>query len=219
MTDRATYEYGGGARVRRARLLRRGSRRRARRRARRRGRRPRSCSSRPSVVHAAWDRSASVMPRRRAAEEWAGRCHAWAREHLPDDVDWPQLAALARAGRRPPRPLPARRSSPAGARSPSPTIRGARAAPAERAARAARRAARRGGAHRRPRCRSRRSSCARRRCSRCSAGPSRYPDPEPFHERWALAEARTDRMFGRTLAVLDDDERGELVELLGTLTS
>ena len=47
--------------------------------------------------------------------------------------------------------------------------------------------------------------------------PEPYPDPEPFHQRWALAEARTDRMFGRTLAVLDDAERGALVELLGTL--
>jgi hypothetical protein len=32
-----------------------------------------------------------------------------------------------------------------------------------------------------------------------------------------LAEARTDRMFGRYLAVLDDDERGALVEMLGTI--
>ena len=48
----------------------------------------------PGLVRAAWERSAAVMSRPRAAEEWAGRCHAWAREHLPDDRDWPTLAAL-----------------------------------------------------------------------------------------------------------------------------
>ena len=45
------------------------------------------------------------------------------------------------------------------------------------------------------------------------------PDPAPFNERWALAEARTDRMVGRHLRVLDDDERSALVELLGTLSA
>ena len=45
------------------------------------------------------------------------------------------------------------------------------------------------------------------------------PDPAPFNERWALAEARTDRMFGRHLGVLDGDERDALVEMLGTLAS
>ena len=51
-----------------------------------------------------------------------------------------------------------------------------------------------------------------------SGWPEPAPDPAPFDERWALAEARTDRMFGRHLAVLDDDERDELVELLGALS-
>jgi hypothetical protein len=32
-----------------------------------------------------------------------------------------------------------------------------------------------------------------------------------------LAEARTDRMFGRQLAVLDAPERATLAEMLGTL--
>ena len=49
--------------------------------------------------------------------------------------------------------------------------------------------------------------------------PEPYPEAEPLHERWALAEARTDRMFGRHLAVLDAGERGALVDLLGTLTA
>ena len=58
-----------------------------------------------------------------------------------------------------------------------------------------------------------------RRCCRVFGWPEPYPDPEPLHDRWALAEARTDRMFGRHLAVLDADERGALVDLLGTLSS
>ena len=46
------------------------------------------------LVRSVWERSALVMPRRRAAEEWAGCCHTWAREHLPEAFDWPTLAAL-----------------------------------------------------------------------------------------------------------------------------
>jgi hypothetical protein len=44
--------------------------------------------------------------------------------------------------------------------------------------------------------------------------PEPHVDPKPLHDRWALAEARTDRMFGRHLAVLDDGERSLLVDLL-----
>jgi hypothetical protein len=44
-------------------------------------------------------------------------------------------------------------------------------------------------------------------------------DPAPFNERWALAEARTDRMFGRHLAVLDAQELSAFVELLGSLSA
>ena len=47
--------------------------------------------------------------------------------------------------------------------------------------------------------------------------PEAPADPAPLHERWALAEARTDRMFGRHLAVLDADERSTFVELLNSL--
>jgi hypothetical protein len=46
-----------------------------------------------------------------------------------------------------------------------------------------------------------------------------YPEPKPLHDRWGLAEARTDRMFGRNLAVLDDEERTELVEMLAPLAA
>ena len=44
-----------------------------------------------------------------------------------------------------------------------------------------------------------------------------FPDAAPFHERWGLAEARTDRMVGRHLAVLDEPELAELVETLGAI--
>jgi hypothetical protein len=40
------------------------------------------------------------------------------------------------------------------------------------------------------------------------------PDPAPLRDRWQLAEARTDRMFGRAVAALDEPECKELVELL-----
>jgi len=44
-------------------------------------------------------------------------------------------------------------------------------------------------------------------------------DTAPLAERWKLAEARTDRMAGRSYAVLDADERQELVDLLGAITT
>ncbi len=49
--------------------------------------------------------------------------------------------------------------------------------------------------------------------------PEPHPDPKPLHDRWGLAEARTDRMFGRNLAVLDADERAELVAALAPLVA
>src|SRR3954465_10576758 len=48
----------------------------------------------PEVVHPAWARSAAVMPRAQASREWAAVGHRWAAGHLPDDADWPTVAAL-----------------------------------------------------------------------------------------------------------------------------
>jgi hypothetical protein len=45
------------------------------------------------------------------------------------------------------------------------------------------------------------------------------PDPEPLRERWALAEARTDRMMGRHYRALDEAERDELVGRLRSITA
>ena len=49
----------------------------------------------PDVVEPAWERTAAVMPRRRAAEEWAACLHADARERAAGEVDWSTLATLA----------------------------------------------------------------------------------------------------------------------------
>ena len=99
----------------------------------------------------------------------------------PRIVDWPTLAALLGRVVAPARRSRARRSSPAGA-----TLAGAgrparaRAAPAQRLARAARRAARRGGAHgRAPPARGDRRAFARHD-ARCFGWSEPHPDPEPF---------------------------------------
>jgi hypothetical protein len=49
----------------------------------------------PDQVRVAWERAASVMPRRQAAEEWAAAAHTWARANLDDTVDWTRVAELA----------------------------------------------------------------------------------------------------------------------------
>jgi hypothetical protein len=170
----------------------------------------------PKTVRAAWERSASVMTRRRAAEEWAARCHAWAREHLPEDRDWPTLAALVG------------RVSDAAPVAGAPVFAGWRylAEPAD---------PRELALHRLNGLRELRGALHGAAVLTVGLRPIeaisvRSPavlkvfgwsgeraDPAPFNERWSLAEARTDRMFGRHLAVLDDAERSALVELLGTL--
>jgi len=172
----------------------------------------------PGVVRTAWERSAAVLPRRRAAEEWAGRCHAWARAHLPEDRDWALLAALVGrvtetapvagaplfAGWRmlqeptDPRELTLHRLN--GLRELRGALHGAAVLtvgllPVE--------------------------AIVVRAPARLpvSGWSEPYPEAEPLRDRWTLAEARTDRMFGRNLAVLDAEERGALVDMLGTLQS
>ena len=172
----------------------------------------------PGVVRAAWERSAAVMPRRRAAEEWAGRCHSWAREHLPADFDWPTLAELV--GR------VSANASVAGA----PLFAGWRSLvePADPRALALHRlnglrelrGALHGAAVLTVGLLPLEAVVVRSADMLPTFGwPEPYPDPEPLRDRWSLAEARTDRMFGRHLAVLDAGERGALVDLLGTLAS
>ncbi len=105
----------------------------------------------PDVVEPSWERSAAVMPRRDAAHEWAECAHADAREWPDGAIDWAELATLL--GRVVAFAPVAGAPLFAGWRElPEPDRRArARAAPAQRVARAARRAARRGGAHGRAR--------------------------------------------------------------------
>ncbi|HEY5170290.1 MAG TPA: hypothetical protein VIK54_01055 [Acidimicrobiia bacterium] len=170
----------------------------------------------PEVVHAAWARSGLVMSRERAAREWAAVAHAWAATHLSDDVDWHTVAALL--GR------VVNAAPVAGA----PLFAGWRALDEPEEIKAL-------ALHRLNALRELRGALhgaavltvglapveaivVRTPAMLSVFGwPEPHPDPKPLHDRWALAEARTDRMFGRHLAVLDDEERGELVEVLLSL--
>jgi len=172
----------------------------------------------PEVVEAAWDRSGRVMPHPQAAREWAQRLQVNAREHDTGQVDWAALASiLGRVVAAAPvagaplfagwRELPEPDDPPALALHRLNALRELRGglhgaavltvglAPAEAIA------------VRTPKMMS---------VFGWTDGPD---DPAPFNERWALAEARTDRMFGRHLRVLDGDERETLVEMLGTLSA
>jgi hypothetical protein len=170
----------------------------------------------PQVVHEAWARSAAVMARGDAAREWAAVGHAWAIAHLPDEVDWQTVAALL--GR-------VVHSAPvAGA----PLFAGWRALDEPDVVKAL-------ALHRLNALRELRGALHGAAVLTVGLTPVEavvvrtpsmlhafgwsepYPEPKPLHDRWGLAEARTDRMFGRSLAVLDDEERAELVELLAPL--
>lgn len=48
----------------------------------------------PHAVRALWDQGRAVMPPARAASEFAACCHAWAEEHVPDDLDATRLGDL-----------------------------------------------------------------------------------------------------------------------------
>jgi hypothetical protein len=172
----------------------------------------------PEIVEEAWERSRPVMSRADAAREWAGRCHVVAREQFPEDFEWRTLADLL--GR------VVRTASVAGA----PLFAGWRALPEPDDGRAL-------ALHRLNALRELRGALHGAAVLTVGLAPVeailvRSPamipvfgwqeapaDPGPFNERWALAEARTDRMFGRHLAVLDAQERSALVEMLGTLAS
>jgi hypothetical protein len=170
----------------------------------------------PDVVEAAWERSASVMSRGDAAREWAGRCHVVAREQFPEDFEWSMLADLL--GR------VVHAAAPAGA----PLFAGWRALPEPDDVQAL-------ALHRLNALRELRGALHGAAVLTVGLTPVEAivvrtpamipvfgwqeapPDPAPFNERWALAEARTDRMFGRHLAVLDAQDLSAFVDLLGSL--
>ena len=172
----------------------------------------------PTTVFTCWERSAAVMTRREAAEMWASVFHGWATENFPEDRDWEWCSDALR------RVIDA--AFVAGA----PLFAGWCDLPAPEDPRALAmhqlNALRelRGGLHGaavltvglRP---VEAITVRTPNMLGVYGWPDESLDPEPLHQRWGLAEARTDRMFGRALAVLDDDTRARLVEFLGTLAT
>jgi hypothetical protein len=170
------------------------------------------------TVRVSWERSAPVMPRRQAAQEWAAVFADWAPRLLPEDRDWNTCATFLG------------RISQSALVSGAPIFAGWRDLPEPDDLRAL-------VLHRLNGLRELRGALHGAAVLTVGLHPMEaiavqipgmlkfygWPtdriDTEPLHQRWSLAEARTDRMFGRYVAVLDDDERGALVELLGNLGS
>jgi len=167
------------------------------------------------LVRDAWDRARKVMPPREAARAWADAAHAWARA-LPGDFNWARLGELAgRVVANAPeqgaplfagwRTLTEPGDAPALAVHRMNALREPRGAlhaaavltvgltPADAVA------------------------AFNARLLPVLGWPAATGDPAPLKERWQLAEARTDRMFGRHLGVLEADERDEFVEICKAL--
>jgi hypothetical protein len=166
----------------------------------------------PEVVRQAWDRSAAVMPRAQAAVEWCACGHEWARAHFGSGPDYARLAELL--GR-----------VVAGADlAAAPVFAGLRALGEPVDAKAL-------AQHRLNALRELRGALHGAAVLTVGLSPIEavmvrspgvagvfgwrepYPDPVAARERWQLAEARTDRMVGRALAVLSEAELRELVAL------
>jgi helix-turn-helix protein len=169
----------------------------------------------PDAVRAGWERSANVISRRQAAEEWAATAHDWARRNLAADTDWARVAELI--GR------VVQRADVAGA----PLFAGWRTLPEPSAGDAKALAIHRLNALRELRGALHGAAVLTVGLTPFEAGSVLAPkmlsvqgwteparDAEALRDRWQLAEARTDRMLGRDFAVLDESERDELVEML-----
>jgi hypothetical protein len=171
-----------------------------------------------NTVRVSWERSAAVMSRRSAAQEWAAVYAEWAPRLLPDDRDWNACADLLG------------RVSDSALVSGAPIFAGWRDLPEPDDHRSL-------VLHRLNGLRELRGALhgaavltvgllPKEAIAVQTPGmlkfygwPTDRIDTEPLHQRWALAEARTDRMFGRHLTVLSDEERSALVEMLGTISS
>ena len=166
----------------------------------------------PEHVRGAWERTAAVMPRRDAGALWATAAHEWAHANLADDGPWERLAALLD------------RVVHDAAVPGAPVFAGWRALsePDDAKARVA---------HHMNGLRELRGAMHGAAVLTVGLSPVEaisvvvpkllpvlgWTDeprpPESLKDRWQLAEARTDRMFGRHLGVLDAPERQELLEL------
>ncbi len=163
----------------------------------------------PAMIRERWDRGMQVMGARKAAESFAGRLHAWARDHLAEDQDYERLAELLG--------IVVSAASPAGA----PLFAGwltlpEPVEPAELMM------------HRLNVLRELRG--AMHACAVLAAGldplvavliktpfmagifgwHEPYPEVDLARDAWAEAEAATNRAVGRVLAVLDEGQREEL---------
>ena len=172
----------------------------------------------PGYVRTSWARSAAAMSRREAADVWAGLFYAWARENLPEDRDWLWCTEVLR------QVLDA--ASVAGAplfagwcNLPQPEDLRALAIHQLNALRELRGALHGAAVLTVGLLPAEAIAVRTPKMLRVFGWPDEPIDPEPLHQRWGLAEARTDRMFGRALSVLDGDTRAALVELLGTLAT
>jgi hypothetical protein len=168
------------------------------------------------IIRDAWNRAGKVMLRNEAARAWADAAHAWART-LDAATDWGRLAELSgRVVAAAPeqgaplfagwRTLPEPDDAPALAVHRMNALRELRGAlhaaavltvgltPADAIA------------------------AFNARLLPVLGWPAEHSDIGPLKERWQLAEARTDRMFGRHLGVLEDAEREEFVEICKGLT-
>lgn len=171
----------------------------------------------PELVRDAWERAANVMPRAQAAREWASCGHVYAVEHLESSGDDERLATLLS------------RVVDGASASAAPLFAGFRllGLPQDPKARVLHqlnalrelRGALHGAAVLTVGLSPLEAIAVRTPDMAALFGwPGDVPDAAPLRDRWALAEARTDRMLGRHFTALDDEERGELVGLLDGLT-
>jgi len=172
----------------------------------------------PGYVDVAWKRSAPVMSRREAAEEFAGVSHRWAGEHVPDDFDAGRLAELAG--------VLADAASPAGAplfagwrtlREPSADLPKALAIHRVNALRELRGAMH--GAAILTQGISPHAAVARRTPYMLDifGWQAPHPDKADVREPWAAAQAATEQAIAPVYEALTSSERGELVELVNAL--
>jgi len=166
----------------------------------------------PATIVERWDRGRAVMPPSEAAQAFASCLDSWAAAHLADGIDYDRLAALEG------KVIAA--ASPAGA--PLFAAWAALSEPED---------AKTLALHRMNVLREWRG--ALHGAAVIASGlapleavmvrtpgmaglfgwPEPHPDPGPCEERWAGAQAATDRTVGRAFAALEAAERAELVEL------